>query len=587
MSQKLYYKQTLRLYWRFANRHKKHLIASLIGIPGHAAFYVASPLVLANIVSQLAAGNRDAAVYVKLIFILAGLQLIGVLLSNFQLKNLVKLQAKGAEDIENTLLENLQHKSYAFFTNNFAGSIVNDFTKFTAGYITVIDTLCAKLVEFASSFVFSLVVLAFYSPVLAITFGVLTVLFLGINARQTRKRAPLRRAANIASSKRTGQLSDIVSNIGIIKTFANERHEQRLFKQYTSEVAYTTLTSWCKALDNGRIILFSSSLLLVLCVIIAVNGVLHGTVAITLLVLVQAYVIRLTGDLFQMSNIVKNLEQGLSDAQPMTERMLENPEVMDAPNAKSIRIKVGSVEFKDVAFRYTEQSHQALFEHFNLSIKPGEKIGLVGHSGSGKTTLTKMLLRFMDIIEGQILLDGIDITTLKQTSVRQAIAYVPQEPLMFHRSIMDNIRYGKLDASDKEVYSVAKSAHASEFITKLPVGYDTLVGERGMKLSGGQRQRVAIARAMLKDAPIIVLDEATSALDSTSEKLIQDALWKLMKDRTAIVIAHRLSTVQKMDRIIVLGDGKIIEQGNHKELLVQNGVYSELWKHQSGGFLED
>ncbi len=228
-----------------------------------------------------------------------------------------------------------------------------------------------------------------------------------------------------------------------------------------------------------------------------------------------------------------------------------------------------------------------LFCGFNLAIASGEKVGLVGHSGGGKSSVTRLLLRFMDIQGGQILIDDQDISKITQDDLRGHIAYVPQEPLLFHRSIAENIAYGKPDAKKSEVEQAAKLAHAHEFIKDLPSGYDTLVGERGVKLSGGQRQRVAIARAMLKDAPILVLDEATSALDSESEKLIQDALWKLMEGRTAIVIAHRLSTIQRMDRIVVLEDGEIVEQGSHKELLEKDGVYARLWAHQSGGFLED
>lgn len=228
-----------------------------------------------------------------------------------------------------------------------------------------------------------------------------------------------------------------------------------------------------------------------------------------------------------------------------------------------------------------------MFRKFSLRIKPGEKIGLVGHSGSGKTSLTKLLLRFADINDGEITIDGQNITHITQDDLRRHIAYVPQEPLLFHRTIAENISYARPDSDQQEIESVAKMAHADEFIVKLAKGYDTLVGERGVKLSGGQRQRVAIARAMLKNSPILLLDEATSALDSESEILIQKALWTLMENRTAIVIAHRLSTIQKMDRIIVLDNGRVIEEGSHKELLRKTGKYAELWTHQSGGFLEE
>jgi len=240
-----------------------------------------------------------------------------------------------------------------------------------------------------------------------------------------------------------------------------------------------------------------------------------------------------------------------------------------------------------MTFGYHNRDDDYLFDKFNLKINSGEKIGLVGHSGGGKTTITRLLLRFMDIESGQILIDNQDISKMSQHDLRMQIGYVPQEPIMFHRSILENIRYGRLEASDTEVHQAAQMAHATEFIEKLPQQYQTLVGERGIKLSGGQRQRVAIARAMLKNAPILILDEATSALDSENEKAIQGALWKLIEGRTTIVIAHRLSTIQKMDRIIVLEDGKIAEEGSHRKLLLKNGVYAGLWKHQSGGFLEE
>jgi ATP-binding cassette subfamily B protein len=251
-----------------------------------------------------------------------------------------------------------------------------------------------------------------------------------------------------------------------------------------------------------------------------------------------------------------------------------------------LTIRTGAIQFRDVTFIHSG-ADDALFEKFSLSIEPGEKIGLVGHSGSGKTTFTRLLLRFSDIQDGAITIDGQDVSHITQEDLHSVIAYVPQEPLLFHRSIRENIAYGNLGADDAAVKRAAKHAHAHDFIRTLPVRYDTLVGERGVKLSGGQRQRIAIARAMLKDAPVLVLDEATSALDSESEVLIQDALWKLMEGRTAIVIAHRLSTIQKMDRIVVLENGKIVEEGPHKTLLAKKGTYAKLWAHQSGGFIDE
>jgi ATP-binding cassette subfamily B protein len=296
---------------------------------------------------------------------------------------------------------------------------------------------------------------------------------------------------------------------------------------------------------------------------------------------------QLTRRLWESNRVLRNFNRAFGDATDMTQILDLKSDIKDAANAPAIRQSRGDITISNVDFFYPDQKDKLLFKKLNLHIKPGEKVGLVGKSGSGKTTLTKLLLRLLDISDGQIAIDGQDISKVTQTSLRNSIAYVPQEPLMFHRTIAENINYGNPDASQEEVIAVAKMANAHEFINELSDGYNTLVGERGVKLSGGQRQRIAIARAMLKNAPILLLDEATSALDSESEILIQDALWKLMEGRTAIVIAHRLSTIQKMDRIIVMDNGEIVEQGTHKELTRSGGIYSELWSHQSGGFIEE
>jgi len=311
----------------------------------------------------------------------------------------------------------------------------------------------------------------------------------------------------------------------------------------------------------------------------------NGKVQVGIVYLILTYTGSIMGRLWEMNGFFRNLNRVLGDAREMTEILGTEPEVREPANPEKAHFIRGDIAFRGVTFQHSDDGAR-IFQNLDVHIKPGEKIGLVGPSGSGKTSLTYLLLRMMDIQKGEIQIDGQNIANVAQQDLRSHIAYVPQEPLMFHRTIMENIRYGQLDASDKQVTSAAKMSNAHEFIQTLPQGYDTLVGERGTKLSGGQRQRVAIARAMLKNAPILVLDEATSALDSESEVLIQDALWKLMEGRTAIVIAHRLSTIQKMDRILVLEKGTIVEQGTHRELLRQQGVYAKLWSHQSGGFIE-
>jgi ATP-binding cassette subfamily B protein len=311
----------------------------------------------------------------------------------------------------------------------------------------------------------------------------------------------------------------------------------------------------------------------------------HRSISIGVVYLAVTYTFTVSRQLWEMNSIMRNYNRIIGDAHDMTEILALTPIVVDTSRKKLV-VKSGSITFNNVSFAHSD-SNESLFEHFSLNVKSGERIGLVGHSGSGKTTLTRLLLRFSDIENGTITIDGQDISKVTQKSLRESIAYVPQEPMLFHRSLRDNIAYGKPGASIEEVRDAAAKANALEFIDKLPDGFDTTVGERGVKLSGGQRQRIAIARAILKDAPILVLDEATSALDSESEKLIQDALNKLMKGRTSIVVAHRLSTIARLDRVVVLEDGDIAEQGSHQQLLKQKGTYAKLWAHQSGGFIEE
>lgn len=293
----------------------------------------------------------------------------------------------------------------------------------------------------------------------------------------------------------------------------------------------------------------------------------------------------LLSNVWTINHILRTINRALGNAKEMVE-ILDLPYIIDDKTDKPLRVGKAEIDISHISFQHHEQKEK-LFTDFSLEIPAGKSVGLVGVSGSGKSTLTKLLLRFDDVLKGAIYIDGQDIRDVTQKSLREAIAYVPQESSLFHRSIFENIAYGRPDATEEEVYEAARLANADEFINQLPNGYDTLVGERGVKLSGGQRQRVAIARAILKDAPILVLDEATSALDSESEALIQEALRNLMQGRTSIVVAHRLSTIAGLDEIVVLKDGKIVEQGSHQTLLKKGGEYAKLWSRQSGAFLEE
>ena len=310
-----------------------------------------------------------------------------------------------------------------------------------------------------------------------------------------------------------------------------------------------------------------------------------GEVSSGVIVLVQMYVFTAFELVWNIGRNMRRIMEAVANAQEMIE-IFETPvEVQDVQYPQKCQIARGAMDIKNITFGYTKDAN--VFENFSLSIAPGEKVGLVGHSGSGKSTITKLLLRFADVERGEILIDGQNIAHIKQDDLRRNISYVPQEPMLFHRSLAENIAYAKPNATQEEIVQAAKKAHAHEFIVQLKDGYDTLVGERGVKLSGGERQRVAIARAMLKDAPILILDEATSALDSVSERHIQKAFETLMQDKTTIVIAHRLSTIQKMDRIIVFDKGHIVEEGAHDNLLSKRGTYFTFWQEQTAQVLDD
>jgi ATP-binding cassette subfamily B protein len=389
----------------------------------------------------------------------------------------------------------------------------------------------------------------------------------------------------VASNRLAGHVADSISNAETVRAFAREREEAAIHARNVGDYGAKTLRSWdyqtlrVDTLTSPMYVLTNTLGLIIALATSRGTGVDLEAVFITF-----SYYSTTTRVMWAFNRIYRNLEGSLTDAAQFAELLLDPPAVVDAQTADRFAPADYGVELRSVGFRYSPKQ-PLLFDDFSLSIEPGAKVGLVGRSGGGKTTLTRILLRFADIERGEILIGGQRIDRVPQAELRGVIGYVPQDPSMFHRTIADNIRIGSPRASDAEVRQAARFAHAAEFIEELPDGYQTLVGERGVKLSGGQRQRVAIARAILKNAPILILDEATSSLDSESEALIQDALWTLMTNRTAIVIAHRLSTIRRMDELIVLERGKIIEKGSHESLLANVGTYASLWAHQSGGFL--
>ncbi len=496
---------------------------------------------------------------------------------------LIKTEQKLMEHV----FDHVQYMDTKFHSDRFGGALVSQTNKFVTAYERLHNDFNWNILNGATAFVASLIILLFMNAVYALAFVGISIIFLLVMYKRMEKQMPFNRRLSSSESQTTAKLADTITNVSTVKSFAGEPLENRLFHQQTnrSKQAYIDLMN--AQMKNEFISRSGIAFVKILAFSMGLVSIIVFHSPIGALYLTLTYTINLTDRLWQFMFIIRNINRAFGDSADMTDILGLDPAIKDPANPETVRIDRGGIRLRDVGFRYDDDKRNVLFDKLNLSISPGEQVGLVGHSGGGKSSLVRLLARFMDVNEGAIEVDGQDIRNITQQALRKHIAYVPQEPLLFHRSLMENIRYGRPDATDEEIIVVAKLAHAHEFIVSLPNAYETLVGERGVKLSGGQRQRVAIARAMLKNAPILLLDEATSALDSQSEVLIQDALWKLMEGRTAIVIAHRLSTIQKMDRIIVMEDGQIVEQGSHKDLLAQNGTYALLWAHQSGGFIED
>ncbi len=488
--------------------------------------------------------------------------------------------------VSQQILRHLTEKSLSFHANRMSGGIVSDTTKLVGSIERFWDMIMFTVTPIVATIIAVTISLSFFFWQYALVLFVLACVIIAIILRAQSSVAPSSRLASEAQSKTTAHVADVLANISAVKAFARADDEQKTFQKL--------LDNWINAnkVERTRVLLVSGSfgVLMTILNISAFCAAIFATefhlANVGIVYLVISYTLSVVSQLWSVTHATRQYVRIIGDASPMIATLQEPIEIRDAPNVSPVHITHGTIAFQDVTFAH-EEGARSLFRDFSLTIPAGQRVGLVGHSGSGKTSLTKLLLRFSDVKDGQIIIDDQDISQLAQDDVRRAISYVPQEPLLFHRSLRDNIAYGKPDATDHQVWQAARAAHAHDFIKELPDGLDTIVGERGVKLSGGQRQRIAITRAILKDAPILVLDEATSALDSESEKLIQASLETLMKNRTSIVIAHRLSTIAKLDRIIVLENGKIVEDGSHAELLGGKGIYAKLWNHQSGGFIEE
>lgn len=492
-------------------------------------------------------------------------------------------QSNTLKHISDSTFEKLQKHSYTFFANNFTGSLVAKAGRFTNAFAQLHDKLIYMFYFSGVKLIGILLIIFYFAPLIGALFIIWFIIYCFIVFLFVRKKFPLDLAEATENSRVTARFADTFTNALTIKMFASTHYENTQFKKATHHEENKRRKAWY--FGNFQRI-FEGLLFAVLQITIMILTIklwLSGEISTGTVVLIQLYILSTFDIVWNIGRTLTDGAKNLADAKEMIDLFEQKADVQDIKEPEKCAIKDGKIIFDEVHFSYNET--EGIFDDFSLTINSGERVGLVGHSGAGKSTITKLLLRFTNVDNGTIRIDDQDISKITQDDLRRNIAYVPQEPLLFHRSLRENITYGNPDATDAEITEAAKKANAHDFIIKLKDGYDTLVGERGIKLSGGERQRVAIARAMLKDAPILILDEATSSLDSTSEKMIQEAFETLMKGRTTIVIAHRLSTIQKMDRIIVLDAGAITEEGTHGELLAKNGAYATFWQQQTGGYL--
>jgi ATP-binding cassette subfamily B protein len=562
--------------------HKKWAYSAIFLVVIASALGSGTSYLFKLIVDAAEAGDVETALFWGLTFpVILFLVQAFYRLSGFAAANWTTRAVKTAADNLNRYI--MKH-SHTYYSNRFTGSITSKERNVMGAVEEIVpDFLWAQLASFVGFFT-TFILIWQVDLLSAFLFVVLLVVLFLVNKYLAPKKAILSKISAEANTVLGGRLVDTLSNVTAVRQYSRYKQELIDLSDLTNKRRIAHVNNW---LFTEKLLILNVSILFIFSLSmfwLIINKWEAGLITTGDFIMVVALIFNISGSLVfigrafnAMAKTVGELREGLDD-------LLVDHEIVDVSEAKSLVVNEGKITWQDVSFNF--DNHQ-VFDHFNLEISAGQRIGLVGSSGAGKTTFVSLLLRQHELDDGGILVDGQNIAHVKQNSLREAIAVVPQEPALFHRTIRENITYGKSDASMEEIIEVAKKAYAHEFIEKLPNGYDTLVGERGVKLSGGQKQRVAIARAMLKNAPILILDEATSALDSESEVTIQKALHILMEGKTVIAIAHRLSTLREMDRIIVLDSGKIIEDGSHDILKNNNSVYAKLWNHQSGGFLQD
>lgn len=582
-----------RTPWRFVMHFYLKVRIALIAIflfeAGQAACTILLPYAVKEIIDSVTLANDTGApvfATAQNALLLFGLLNLGIVLfSRASGAMLVMTGPRLRADIRKSLFSYLQHHSHRYFISHFAGSLANRIAEVSMSSMHALWAITFDFYPLIIKSVVALIVLFMTSTQLAVVLSVWLTIYVYVSYVLAKRCRVYAKDFAEARSLVTGKIVDSVTNVMNAKMFARRRFEEDYLTDYLNhEVDHALRTFWY--MEKLRWFQFSAAMVLMIAMvgyalkIWSEGGMYVGDFAMvaSLAIMLIDAARGLSRSFLEFFEYIGNISDGVST-------FIQPHEIIDKPGAHALQVTQGEIAFRDVTFSYREGLQ--VFDHLTITIDPGQQVGLVGFSGSGKSTFVNLILRLFEPQAGVIAIDGQDILGVTQDSLRENVSMIPQEPMLFHRSLMENIRYGRLDASDDEVVEAAKKAHAHDFILRTEQGYASLVGERGVKLSGGQRQRIAIARAILKNAPILILDEATSALDSVTEKQIQQGLDFLMHGKTVVVIAHRLSTIAHMDRILVFDEGKIVEDGSHAELLDQGGHYARLWNMQAGGFLPE
>ncbi|MDR1013887.1 MAG: ABC transporter ATP-binding protein/permease [Coriobacteriales bacterium] len=585
--------RTLHFYWQVTAAQMPLFVLALVSTLGFVFLLsFANPWVVAQVIDRVSASSvapdEVLAVFGPSILLLIGVNVLGQLSSKLQDYSVWKLEIRANYLLATRAFDTLSNQSMTFHSNRFGGSLVSQTQKFLSAYTMLMENLVYAVIPVVMTAVFTVMMLVGTVPLYVVILAVLLVVYVTVAYLMYKRVLPLNSRAAAAQNALSGELSDSITNILAVKTYGREGYERGLFDAANRDVVHADSVRMRSSTLRGAITSTIIVVIMMLAVVFITGGNAWFGISAGTLVMMFTYTYALTMQFNRINLMFQMINRGFGDAHDMTLVLDEPTLVADVDGAAALSVAQGSIDCDDLTFWYADANEESkVFRNFSLHIPAGQRLGLVGRSGSGKTTLTTLLLRLSNLQAGSIRIDGQDISQVTQVSLRQQIAYVPQEPLLFHRTVRENIAYGCPHASDDAIREAAVKANALEFIEQLPYGFETVTGERGVKLSGGQRQRIAIARAILADRPILVLDEATSALDSESERLIQDALRNLMEGRTAIVVAHRLSTIASLDRIVVLSDGCIVEDGTHADLVQAEGEYAYLWSRQTGAYLTD